>query len=56
MAKELNAIVIGSGIAGLASACRLRHLGYKVRVFEAAPSYGGKLAETRLGAFRFDKG
>lgn len=56
MANQQNAIVIGSGIAGLSSACRLQHLGFNVTVFEAAPSYGGKLAELHLGEFRFDKG
>lgn len=56
MANKLSAIVIGSGIAGLASACRLRQRGFNVVVFEASASYGGKLAEIYLGEFRFDKG
>ncbi|TNE55922.1 MAG: phytoene desaturase [Bacteroidetes bacterium] len=51
-----NAIVIGSGIAGLASALRLRVKGYEVDVFEANDYPGGKLAEFHLGAYRFDAG
>lgn len=56
MTKKSTAIVIGSGVAGLASACRLAKAGYDVQVFEANSTYGGKLAEFRQEGFRFDKG
>ena len=49
-------IVIGSGIAGLSAAIRLRAKGHHVDVFEANAYVGGKLAEIRLGDFRFDAG
>lgn len=54
MAKK--AIVIGAGIAGLASAVRLRNQGYEVEVFEANSYPGGKLSEIQLGGYRFDAG
>jgi phytoene desaturase len=52
--KKVN--IIGSGIAGLASAVRLAASGYKVSVFEKNTYPGGKLSELKLGAYRFDKG
>ncbi len=51
-----NAIVIGSGVAGLAAAIRLAMKGYAVKVFEAADTPGGKLAEFTEGGYRFDMG
>ena len=51
-----KASIIGSGIGGLAIAIRLRLKGYKVVVFEANSSYGGKAAEIKTKGFRFDKG
>ncbi|WP_158855906.1 1-hydroxycarotenoid 3,4-desaturase CrtD [Lunatibacter salilacus] len=53
---EKKAIVVGSGIAGLAASVRLSHLGYRVEVFEANGYPGGKLSEIQLGAYRFDTG
>lgn len=51
-----SAIVIGSGIAGLASAIRLSKKGFIVSVFEANNYPGGKLTEIKLGDYRFDAG
>ncbi len=51
-----TAIVVGSGIAGLACALRLRAKDFKVTVFEANPYPGGKLHSKNLGGFRFDMG
>jgi phytoene desaturase len=51
-----KAIVIGAGIAGLASALRLKHQGYDVEVFEKNNYTGGKINATQLGKFRFDLG
>ena len=51
-----KASIIGSGIGGLAAAIRLRLKGYKVVVFEANSSFGGKAAEIKKRGFRFDKG
>jgi len=51
-----NAIVIGSGIAGLAAAIRLIHKGFEVSVFEANSYPGGKLSEIIIKGYRFDAG
>lgn len=49
-------IVVGSGIAGIASAIRLAVEGYKVQVFEKNSYPGGKLTSIQLGGYRFDAG
>lgn len=51
-----NAIIIGAGIAGIASAIRLALKGYSVQVFEASANPGGKISEIRSNGFRFDAG
>lgn len=51
-----TAIVIGSGIAGLATAIRLKAKGYNVEVFEQNNYTGGKLTAFQQGDFRFDAG
>ncbi|GGD43409.1 1-hydroxycarotenoid 3,4-desaturase CrtD [Muriicola marianensis] len=51
-----KAIVIGSGIAGLASALRIKKLGYEVDVYEKNPYAGGKLHAIEKDGFRFDLG
>ena len=48
--------VIGAGVGGLAIAIRLKIKGFDVQVFEAGSTYGGKVAETTSGGFRFDRG
>lgn len=48
--------VIGSGIAGMAAAIRLRLSGCDVQVFEAGDAPGGKLGALELGAWRFGIG
>ncbi|QNR24272.1 1-hydroxycarotenoid 3,4-desaturase CrtD [Croceimicrobium hydrocarbonivorans] len=51
-----KAIVIGSGIAGLATAARLASKGYQVQVFEASAQPGGKLGLIGDERYRFDSG
>lgn len=51
-----KAVVIGSGIAGMAAAIRLRMLGAEVQVFEKNTYPGGKLTAFSLGDYRFDAG
>ena len=48
--------IIGSGIAGLAAAIRMRAQGYKVTVFESNSYPGGKLHNLELDGYRFDTG
>ncbi|HLP95970.1 MAG TPA: 1-hydroxycarotenoid 3,4-desaturase CrtD [Saprospiraceae bacterium] len=51
-----TAIVIGSGIAGIATALRLRAAGMEVQVFEANSYPGGKLHAFEINGYRFDAG
>ncbi|MEO0731874.1 MAG: 1-hydroxycarotenoid 3,4-desaturase CrtD [Bacteroidota bacterium] len=51
-----HAIVIGSGIAGIAAALRLRCKGYSVAVYEANPYPGGKIHNLKQAGYRFDTG
>lgn len=51
-----KAIVIGAGVAGLASAIRLAVQGFQVEVFEKNEYPGGKLSHFTLGDFQFDAG
>lgn len=51
-----KAIIIGAGIAGIASSIRLKSKGYDVKVFESNSYPGGKLASFNLGNYRFDAG
>ena len=48
--------IIGSGIAGLASAIRLAKLGFEVKIFEKNNFAGGKINELLLNGYRFDTG
>lgn len=52
----MNISIIGSGIAGLASAVRLATAGHQVMVFEANSYPGGKLSEITMDGYRFDAG
>jgi len=49
-------IVIGGGLAGLASAIRLAGLGLQVKLFEKNASAGGKMNRWMDGEFRYDTG
>ena len=51
-----KAIIIGAGIAGIASAIRLSSKGYNVKVYEKNSELGGKLTDFQLGDYRFDFG
>ncbi len=54
--KSNSVIVIGSGIAGIASSIRLACKGYDVTVIEKNSYPGGKLTEFTQSGFRFDAG
>lgn len=51
-----KAIVIGAGIAGIATSIRLARQGYEVKVYEANSYPGGKLTTLQHGDYRFDAG
>ncbi len=52
----MKAVVIGSGIAGIASSIRLALKGYECVVLEKNSYPGGKLSQLELGKYRFDAG
>ena len=51
-----SAIIIGSGIAGIATALHLRASGLEVDVFESNDYPGGKLHAFKMNGYRFDAG
>ncbi|AMM50868.1 phytoene dehydrogenase [Rufibacter sp. DG15C] len=52
-----KAVIIGSGIGGIAASIRLAVKGYDVTVLEANASFGGKMTQFTLpGGYRFDAG
>ena len=54
MSKHI--IIIGSGVAGLSAAIRLRAAGMHVQVYEANDYPGGKLSQFEVNGYRFDAG
>jgi phytoene desaturase len=54
--RQRKAVVIGSGVAGLAGAIRLAVMGYEVEVFERNATAGGKLSFFEKDGFLFDAG
>ncbi|HEY3370325.1 MAG TPA: 1-hydroxycarotenoid 3,4-desaturase CrtD [Prolixibacteraceae bacterium] len=52
----VKAIIIGSGIGGLATAIRLARQGIGVEVYESSDQAGGKISDRTINGFRFDAG
>lgn len=52
----MKAVVVGSGIGGLAAAIRLGFAGHHVVVLERNPVVGGKIADLDEGGYHFDLG
>jgi len=51
-----QAIIIGSGIGGLAAAIRLARQGISVDVYESDEKAGGKVSQLHFDGYRFDAG
>ena len=51
-----KALIVGSGIAGIAASIRLAAKGYQVEVFDANTYPGGKLSQIESDGYRFDAG
>jgi phytoene desaturase len=51
-----KAIIIGSGVAGMATAIRLAVQGFEVHVYEKNSYPGGKLSSITVGGYHFDAG
>jgi len=49
-------VVVGAGVAGLASAIRLQHAGYEVDLYEKEATPGGKMNRIELDGYQFDLG
>ena len=56
MMQPKKAIIIGSGVAGIATAIRLAVQGFAVSVYEAKSYPGGKLSHFSKDGFHFDAG
>ncbi len=56
MQHSHKAIIIGSGVAGLAASIRLAVMGFEVEVFEKNAYPGGKLSHFRQEGYSFDAG
>jgi phytoene desaturase len=56
MMKNQTAVVIGSGLGGIAAAARLAKNGYKVLVIEKNSQPGGRCGQLTLNGHRFDTG
>src|SRR5436190_16369945 len=54
--QSSTAIIVGSGIGGIAIAIRLAVKGYEVKVFEKNNYPGGKLTAFEKDGFHFDAG
>ena len=51
-----NIIIIGAGLGGLATACRLAKKGFSVTVLEKNRNVGGKVNLVEAGGYKFDTG
>ena len=51
-----SVLIVGSGLAGLASALRLAKKGFKVKILEKNEQAGGRLNRLEKDGFRFDVG
>ena len=56
MQSSPRAVVIGSGVAGMAAAIRLAVQGYAVQVYEQSDQPGGKLGYFETKGYHFDTG
>jgi phytoene desaturase len=51
-----SVVIIGAGMAGMATAARLAKAGYQVTIYEASDRHGGKCRTEWIGNYAFDTG
>lgn len=56
MSADLPVVIVGGGLAGLASAATLTSVGVRVRVLEASDRVGGRLQTDEVRGCRVDRG
>jgi phytoene dehydrogenase-like protein len=56
MRSDVDVIVVGAGLAGLAAAGHLHRAGHTVRVLEAADEPGGRIRTDLVDGYRLDRG
>jgi len=54
--KNTKILVVGSGFGGIASALRMRALGYEVTLLEKLENIGGRAQVFNVNGFRHDAG
>ncbi|WP_175409259.1 NAD(P)/FAD-dependent oxidoreductase [Streptomyces sp. TRM64462] len=53
--QHADVVIVGAGLAGLSAAHHLTSAGLAVRVLEAAPQVGGRMATDHVDGFRLDR-
>ncbi|WP_327346353.1 NAD(P)/FAD-dependent oxidoreductase [Streptomyces europaeiscabiei] len=53
--EDVDVIVVGAGVAGLAAAGHLTRAGLRSIVLEAAPAVGGRMSTEKIDGFRLDR-
>ncbi len=54
--NDKNAIIIGSGFAGMSAACFMAKAGWNVTVLEKHDQPGGRARQLKIDGFSFDMG
>ncbi|MFE2304365.1 NAD(P)/FAD-dependent oxidoreductase [Streptomyces sp. NPDC059445] len=53
--QDVDVVVVGAGVAGLAAARHLTGAGLRTAVLEAAPHVGGRMSTEKVDGFRLDR-
>lgn len=53
--EDVDVVVVGAGVAGLAAARHLTGAGLRTAVLEAAPHVGGRMSTEKVDGFRLDR-
>ncbi|AVH59149.1 MULTISPECIES: NAD(P)/FAD-dependent oxidoreductase [Streptomyces] len=53
--EDVDVVIVGAGVAGLAAARHLTRAGLTTRVLEAAPTVGGRMSTEKVDGFRLDR-